>query len=126
MNNETDFEVGYKKPPVATRFEKGQSGNPSGKKKEEVVDEFDPVKILEAIDNEMIVMELNGKRARMTKVETHIRQLFNRAMEGSLKEARQIVPLAAKYFGPEAQSSSETKFVVMPDSYFTKSTDVKI
>jgi hypothetical protein len=56
----------------------------------------------------------------MTKVEIHIRQLFSRAIEGSLKEARQIVPLAAKYFGPEAQSPSEAKFVVMPDSFFTQ------
>jgi hypothetical protein len=28
MNNEKDFEVGYKKPPVATRYKKGQSGKP--------------------------------------------------------------------------------------------------
>lgn len=27
------YEVGYKKPPVATRFKKGQSGNPSGRPK---------------------------------------------------------------------------------------------
>jgi len=124
MNNEKDFEIGYKKPPVATRFKKGQSGNPSGKKKEEAVDDFDPGKILQAIDNEKIVVEINGKRARMTKAEIHIRQLFNRAIEGSLKEARQIVPLAAKYFGPEAQSSSEAKFVVMPDSYFNRNQEV--
>jgi hypothetical protein len=118
MNNEKDFEVGYKKPPVATRYKKGQSGNPCGKKKEEVVDEFDPGKILQAIDNETIVVKINGKRARMTKVEIHIRQLFSRAIEGNLKEARQTVPLAAKYFGPEAQSSSEAKFV-LPDDYLT-------
>jgi Family of unknown function (DUF5681) len=77
MNNEKDFEVGYKKPPVTTRFKKGQSGNPSGKKKEEeekAGDEFDPGKILQAIDNETIMVEFNnGKRARMTKVEIHIR-----------------------------------------------------
>jgi hypothetical protein len=126
MNNEKDFEVGYKKPPVTTRFKKGQSGNPSGKKKEEeekAGDEFDPGKILQAIDNETIMVEFNnGKRARMTKVEIHIRQLFKRAVEGSLKEARQIVPLAAKYFGPEAQLSSETRFVF--NRSYSNSTDV--
>jgi len=29
----TSYEVGYKKPPVETRFKKGQSGNPSGRPK---------------------------------------------------------------------------------------------
>jgi hypothetical protein len=28
-----DYEVGYRKPPVGTRFKKGQSGNPSGRPK---------------------------------------------------------------------------------------------
>lgn len=29
----TDYEVGYRKPPVHTRFKKGQSGNPKGRRK---------------------------------------------------------------------------------------------
>jgi hypothetical protein len=33
MSGENEYEVGYKKPPVATRFKKGQSGNPTGKSK---------------------------------------------------------------------------------------------
>lgn len=34
MNDErNDYEVGYKSPPIATRFKKGQSDNPSGKPK---------------------------------------------------------------------------------------------
>jgi len=32
-NSEEDYEVGYRKPPVATRFKKGASGNPSGRRK---------------------------------------------------------------------------------------------
>jgi len=31
MPRETDYEVGYKKPPKETRFKKGQSGNPRGR-----------------------------------------------------------------------------------------------
>lgn len=33
LSSESDDEVGYKKPPKKNRFKKGQSGNPSGKKK---------------------------------------------------------------------------------------------
>lgn len=29
----TDYEVGYRKPPAHTRFKKGQSGNPKGRRK---------------------------------------------------------------------------------------------
>jgi Family of unknown function (DUF5681) len=51
MNDEkNDYEVGYKRPPIATRFKKGQSGNPSGKPKK-ISQELDPGKILQSIDN---------------------------------------------------------------------------
>lgn len=30
-----DYQVGYRKPPTATRFKKGKSGNPSGRRKKE-------------------------------------------------------------------------------------------
>ena len=32
-NDESDFPIGYKKPPLETRFKPGQSGNPSGRPK---------------------------------------------------------------------------------------------
>jgi hypothetical protein len=60
MNDEkSDYEVGYKRPPIATRFKKGQSGNPSGKPKK-ISQELDPGKILQAIDNEEMVVEIDG------------------------------------------------------------------
>ncbi|AZQ68263.1 hypothetical protein EF888_14635 [Silicimonas algicola] len=33
MSQPDDFDVGYRKPPAATRFKKGQSGNPKGRPK---------------------------------------------------------------------------------------------
>jgi uncharacterized protein DUF5681 len=55
-----DYEVGYGKPPVATRFKKGQCGNPGGKPKK-VAPALDPGKILQLIDNEEIIVHIDGK-----------------------------------------------------------------
>ena len=70
-----------------------------------------PGKILQSIDNE----EMDGKDKRMLKAEIYFRQLFNKAMKGSLTEARLIAKMAAKYFGPEAEGPSETRFIIVPD-----------
>src|SRR5260370_3087935 len=75
--NQNEYEVGYKKPPVATRFKKGGSGNPSGKRKERAED-LDPGKVLQTIDNEEIMVTIDSKRKRMRKGETHARQLFTK------------------------------------------------
>jgi Family of unknown function (DUF5681) len=104
------YEVGYRKPPVATRFQKGTSGNPSGRPKK-LAQPLDPGMVLQSIDNEEIVVIDNGKRKRMTKAEIGFRQLFTKATRGDLTAARLIVVMAAKYFAPEVQGSTEYEFM---------------
>ena len=112
--NQNEYEVGYKKPPLANRYKKGKSGNPSGKRKE-VAEDLDPGKVLQTIDNEEIIVTIDGKRKRMRKGEIHFRQLFTKAIKGDLTAARLIAKEAAKYFGPEASGPSEIHFLVVPD-----------
>jgi hypothetical protein len=112
--NQNEYEVGYKKPPVSTRFKKGGSGNPSGKRKQ-VAEDLNPGKILQTIDNEEIMVTIDGKRKRMRKGEIHFRQLFTKAIKGDLAAARLIAKEAARYFGPEAEGPSEIHWVVVPD-----------
>jgi hypothetical protein len=95
--------VGYKSPPIVTRFKKGQSGNPSGKPRK-TADKLDLGRILQAIDHEEMAVEIDGKSRRMLKVEIHFRQLFNKAIRGNLREARLIAEMAGTYFGPEAEA----------------------
>lgn len=52
-----DYEVGYGKPPKATRFPKGKSGNPLGRRKRRDPDAQDLLNLL----NEPISVTLNGK-----------------------------------------------------------------
>jgi uncharacterized protein DUF5681 len=113
-NEEKDYEVGYKKPPVETRFKKGQSGNSSGRPKK-IAQKLDPGKVLQSIDNEEIVVKIDGKRKRMPKAEILFRQLFTKAIRGDLAVARLIAKKATKYFGPEAEGPSETRFIIVPD-----------
>jgi hypothetical protein len=111
---ENDYEVGYRKPPVATRFKKGQSGNPSGKPKK-TSPELNPGEVLQSIDNEEMIVNIDGKGKRMPKAEIYFRQLFTKAIKGSLTDARLIAKMAAKYFGPEAEGPSETRFIIVQD-----------
>jgi Family of unknown function (DUF5681) len=105
-----DYEVGYKKPPVATRFKKRESGNPSGrpKKAKQLVD---PGIILASIDNEEIIVNDNRKRKRMTKAEIQIRQLFTKAIKGNLTVARLIVNMATEYSAAEEGGFYDTEVI---------------
>jgi hypothetical protein len=110
-----EYEVGYGKPPVATRFKEGRSGNPNGRPPKKFAQELNPGKILQLVDNEEIVVKINGKRKSMPKAEIYFRQLFTKAIKGDLTAARLIAKMAARYFGPEAEGPSETQFVIVPD-----------
>ena len=105
-----DYQVGYKKPPRATQFQKGTSGNPSGRPKKltQLVELGD---VVQTIDNEAIVVTDNGKHKRMSKAEIGFRMLFANAIKGDLAAARLLVRMAKKYFEPEPEEGYQTEFV---------------
>ena len=76
--DERDYEVGYGKPPVSTRFQKGHKGHKSvGPKKIKSLSAQ-----LDAILAEKMNVNENGKAQRMTKEDVFLRQLVNRALAG--------------------------------------------
>ena len=58
-----DYEVGRGKPPVHTRFKKGQSGNPRGPRPKNL-----PALLLDAL-NEKVVVTIDGERQEIAKRE---------------------------------------------------------
>jgi len=109
-NPEKTYEIGYRRPPKATRFKKGKSGNPSGKRKQSA-NTIDPATIIFAIGNEEIVVVDNGKRKRMKKDEIHFRRLFTKAIKGDLKAARIVMDMAANYCTPDPSREWNYQFI---------------
>ena len=72
-DDDRDYEVGYGRPPKASQFKPGQSGNPRGRPR--------AVKnvgtMLEEVFFRKIPITENGKRREVTMVEAILRQLVN-------------------------------------------------
>lgn len=98
------YEVGYKKPPKSTQFQKGRSGNASGRPKK-AFEPIDTAKILEAIENEEITRRVDGKWKSLTKREIRWRKLFEKAIKTDLSAARHIVKRAIKCLAPQHPGS---------------------
>jgi hypothetical protein len=102
-----DYEIGY----GATRWQRGQSGNPGGRRPKGKSQKLDPGKILQSIDNEEIYVVVDGKRKRMPKAEIHFQQLFTKGIKGNLTTARLLVKMATEYFVPEEAGSYDSEII---------------
>jgi len=91
--------VGYGKPPEATRFQKGCSGNPKGRPKGSLNVATVFIKTL----RERVVINEHGQRKTVTKLEAALKQLVNKAASGDLRALRQLVELA---HGAEAKQNA--------------------
>jgi hypothetical protein len=86
-------EVGYKRPPQHTRFRKGQSGNPSGKKKARPVAQEDD---REAVLSQPLTMTLQGKRVTVTARRALYQRLLAMALDGNLRAMALLLKLDAQ------------------------------
>jgi hypothetical protein len=83
-------EVGYGKPPGATRFKKGVSGNPRGRPKGSLNVATVFIKTL----REKVVINEHGQRKTVTKLEAALKQLVNKAASGDIRALRQLLESA--------------------------------
>lgn len=80
--------VGYKKPPQHSRFRKGQSGNPSGRRKAAPV--LDVMTLFDDVLAERIIVTRKGRSQAVTKLEVLIRQTVDGALKGEASAKREL------------------------------------
>lgn len=104
MAKSKNYEVGYAKPPKTGQWTKGQSGNPSGKKK--AGNEAPPKPFFECFAaqlSETVEIMANGKKTQITYGEALIKKLINDLMVAPLKDKIKAIEVLKKLGGFDPQ-----------------------
>jgi Family of unknown function (DUF5681) len=83
-DDEHDYKVGPGRPPLHTRFRKGQSGNPGGRSKKNL-----PALLADAL-NEPVFVTIDGERRKITKREAVVHQLVNKSTTADLRATKML------------------------------------
>ena len=81
--------VGYRNPPELTRFKPGQSGNPKGRPR----GALNMATVLERTLREKVIINENGRRKTINKLQAAVTQLTNKAASGDLKALQLLTAL---------------------------------
>jgi len=99
-----DYAVGYGKPPQATRFRKGQSGNPKGRPKGST----HLYSVLEKILRQTVAIRQDGQTRRLSQLEVVLTALTRKAMQGDGKATSDLLKLMAKLTERQEALQAET------------------
>lgn len=110
-------DVGYGKPPRATRFKQGQSGNPKGRPK----GSRNFATVLQEELNTRITVTENGKRRRITKRQAVAKQLVNKGAAGDPKAILPLLTEMRLLEGGSAGTSGEIALSTPEDALVMES-----
>jgi len=97
MTDDHDGPVGYGRPPKQTQFRAGQSGNPTGRKKNSRNFKTDLVAEL----HELIPIRENGREMKVTKQRAFIKALVAAAIKGDMRATNALVSFCTRSLGSE-------------------------
>ena len=80
-------EVGYAKPPLATRFRKGQSGNPKGRPR----GSRNFAQLVEEALAEPVIISEKGRRRKASKLQVIIKKLVDKAAQGDNRSIQLVI-----------------------------------
>lgn len=105
MSQSDDYEVGYRKPPKASRWRKGRSGNPRGRQKgvpnlkTELIEEL----------GEMIAIKEQGQPRKITKQRGLIKALTAKGVQGDTRALNILINLEFRLLRPELIEDAPTE-----------------
>lgn len=112
-----DYKVGYGKPPIATQFKPGKSGNPKGRPK--AAKGLNTI-VRKTLSQKVSVRTANGEQ-RISRIEAALHKTIELAMKGNPRALAQLIKLYADAV-PDAKTSVDQR---APDQDLT-ATDLAI
>jgi hypothetical protein len=85
------YQVGYGRPPLHTRFQKGRSGNPGGRPSRKRVERMKALALREAY--RAIAVKQDGRMVPLTAVAAILRSQIELAAKGNLQAQRDILAM---------------------------------
>jgi Family of unknown function (DUF5681) len=98
MRDEPKEGIGRGRPPVATRFKPGQSGNPAGRPKRP------PSFVAELMGELAAEIAVEGGREKITRQRAIVRSLVNAAIDGNVRVLSLLVPVLARLTDKDGDS----------------------
>ncbi|NWF35890.1 DUF5681 domain-containing protein [Mariprofundus sp. KV] len=86
------YEVGYRRPPKGGQFKKGQSGNPNGRPK----GSKNFMTILAKELNQKVVVNENGKKKKISRMEAMVKRLVSEALQGDRRSLLTLLEMMRK------------------------------
>jgi len=86
-DNESGYKVGPGRPPLHTRFKRGQSGNPGGRSAKTL-----PALLAAALD-ETVYVTAKGRRRKLTKREAIITQMVDKSASADLRATKMLIDM---------------------------------
>jgi Family of unknown function (DUF5681) len=106
MSQDNEYKVGYRKPPKESQFQKGKSGNSSGRPKR------DPgiAAVFRKVSKQKVTVNGRSGQQFITKLEASMTQLANKAASGDLKALKILLEMASRF--PELVTDPEPSIVL--------------
>ncbi len=104
-----NYEVGYRRPPKATQFQAGKTGNPRGRPK----GSKNFATLLDQALGESVTVNDGGKRKKVTKLHAMVLRLVSTALQGDIKTVLTVVEVMRKTGHLQLQEPES----FLPDEY---------